>query len=304
MLSGMARITISLVVILMETTGEAEFGVPIFVVVMAAKWIGDVFNKGIYDIHIDLRHVPLLEHRPEKHMLSLTAGDCMAAPVMCVPKIARVKALVDMMATTRHHAFPVIQPDTGRFVGMVERNIILYILLLGSKHGAFSDQARAQTDAKVMVSYSEMIRHGFPQCPPLSGVREALAAGGDQDVVIDLLPYANKGSFTVEEDAAANRCYVLFRTLGLRHLPVLGPDHTVRGILTRKDLLSAAEQGEHGADELGEGKARSPALAAASRALDAANPASAADGAKNAVECNASEGAECPDRLGGRVLEV
>merc|ERR1719283_330405 len=81
LLSGMARITISLVVILMETTGEAEFGVPIFVVVMAAKWIGDVFNKGIYDIHIDLRHVPLLEHKAEKQMIALRASDCMAEDV-------------------------------------------------------------------------------------------------------------------------------------------------------------------------------------------------------------------------------
>lgn len=30
-------------------------------VMQVAKWTGDFFNKGIYDIHVNLRGVPLLE---------------------------------------------------------------------------------------------------------------------------------------------------------------------------------------------------------------------------------------------------
>lgn len=33
-----------------------------------AKWTGDLFNKGIYDIHIHLRGVPLLEWETEVEM--------------------------------------------------------------------------------------------------------------------------------------------------------------------------------------------------------------------------------------------
>lgn len=33
-----------------------------------AKWTGDFFNKGIYDIHIHLKGVPLLEWETEVEM--------------------------------------------------------------------------------------------------------------------------------------------------------------------------------------------------------------------------------------------
>lgn len=39
-----------------------------FVFCQVAKWTGDFFNKGIYDIHIHLKGVPLLEWETEVEM--------------------------------------------------------------------------------------------------------------------------------------------------------------------------------------------------------------------------------------------
>lgn len=45
-LGGMARMTISLAVILLESTGDLTFGMPLMVVLMASRWMGNVFNEG------------------------------------------------------------------------------------------------------------------------------------------------------------------------------------------------------------------------------------------------------------------
>lgn len=38
--------TISLTVIIIEATGNVTYGLPIIVVVIFAKWVGDYFNEG------------------------------------------------------------------------------------------------------------------------------------------------------------------------------------------------------------------------------------------------------------------
>lgn len=54
------RMTISLTVILIESTNEISYGLPLMITLMVAKLIGDIFNESIYDIHIELKHIPLL----------------------------------------------------------------------------------------------------------------------------------------------------------------------------------------------------------------------------------------------------
>ncbi|CAK9030675.1 Chloride transport protein 6 (Chloride channel protein 6) (ClC-6), partial [Durusdinium trenchii] len=107
MLAGTARITISLAMILMETMGEAEFGLPIFLAVMVAKLTGDLFNRGIYDLHIvELKHVPFLETLPEGEMIELQVRDVMQRNVETLELVVKVSRLVQVLSDTTHHAFP------------------------------------------------------------------------------------------------------------------------------------------------------------------------------------------------------
>ena len=53
---------------------------------------------------------------------------------------------------------------------------------------------------------------------------------------IDLVPYMNAAPPTIPSCASLHRAYKFFRSLGLRHLCVIGKSGELRGILTRKDL--------------------------------------------------------------------
>eukprot|EP00930_Biecheleria_cincta_P071328 TRINITY_DN58845_c0_g1_i1.p1 TRINITY_DN58845_c0_g1~~TRINITY_DN58845_c0_g1_i1.p1 ORF type:complete len:900 (-),score=127.65 TRINITY_DN58845_c0_g1_i1:49-2748(-) len=238
-LSGMARITISLAVILMEATGSSVFALPIFVTVMLSKWTGDVFNHGLYDIHIGLKEIPLLESFPEKEMIIMRAGDVMNSDVLSVLRVETVGHLIRILESCEHHAFPVQHHATKRFVGTVKRSTLHVLLHRGRKHGLLQPADRPLSSATPVMPYEEL-SSVFRNYPSLSEIKQALS--DDPDICqmrIDLKPYMNRGGYTVPEHAALTRVYMLFRTMGLRHLPVVSHDGDVCGIITRKDLILA-----------------------------------------------------------------
>jgi len=53
-LGGMARMTISLTVIMLEATGDMQYVLPLMITLMAARWTGNILCDGLYDIHLHL----------------------------------------------------------------------------------------------------------------------------------------------------------------------------------------------------------------------------------------------------------
>uniref|UniRef100_A0A6G1SM83 H(+)/Cl(-) exchange transporter 3 n=1 Tax=Aceria tosichella TaxID=561515 RepID=A0A6G1SM83_9ACAR len=75
-LSGVTRMTVSLVVIMFELTGNADFIVPVMVAVMFSKWVGDAFGRqSIYDAHIYLNDYPCLD--PEEKFNAANSASTM-----------------------------------------------------------------------------------------------------------------------------------------------------------------------------------------------------------------------------------
>lgn len=46
MLGGFSRMTVSVAVMLLESTGDYQFGLPLMATLMAARWFGNLFNHG------------------------------------------------------------------------------------------------------------------------------------------------------------------------------------------------------------------------------------------------------------------
>ncbi|XP_012518094.1 PREDICTED: chloride transport protein 6 isoform X1 [Propithecus coquereli] len=324
-LGGVVRMTISLTVILIESTNEITYGLPIMITLMVAKWTGDFFNKGIYDIHVSLRGVPLLEWETEVEMDKLRASDIMEPNLTYVYPHTRIQSLVSILRTTVHHAFPVVTENRGNekefmkgnqlisnnikfkkssiltrageqrkrsqsmksypsselrhmcdehiaseeaaekedllqqmlerrytpypnlypdqspsedwtmeerfrpltFHGLILRSQLVTLLVRGvcySENQSSANQPR--------LSYAEMAED-YPRYPDIHDLDLTLL---NPRMIVDVTPYMNPSPFTVSPNTHVSQVFNLFRTMGLRHLPVVNAVGEIVGIITRHNL--------------------------------------------------------------------
>eukprot|EP00045_Choanoeca_perplexa_P017127 m.242911 g.242911 ORF g.242911 m.242911 type:complete len:811 (+) comp17456_c0_seq2:52-2484(+) len=245
-LGGVVRMTISLTVILIESTDEITLGLPLMVTLMAAKFVGDLFNEGLYDIHIELKHIPLLGWEPSPEMRQYKAKDVMVRQPISFMMIERVSHVVDVLASCNHQAFPVIQVDQGKtaansgqaggFSGLILRSHILIMLherILGPLKKGKVKCAKVLTKDDFVYFYSRRL--------DIHQLKHELE-DADLDLHMDLTPYMSPCPFTVWDDTRLPRVFNLFRTMGLRHLVVLKRGSAVvAGIITRKDLAHVSD---------------------------------------------------------------
>jgi len=236
MLAGMARITISLTVILIECTNDVQYSVAIMIAVMCAKWVGDLFNHGLYDIHIHLKHVPLLEPFSEKEMFAIEARHVMSQEdrVETLDRITTLEDLVRILTETKHSMYPVVLKD-GSYVGMLKRDVICALL-----HGAHDQILQVNPETTQAMASWDVIQDQFPTYPDIAQATQGWMTDKHRSMYVNLLPYANTNAFTVQDNTCMQKVYTLFRGMGLRCLPVLGlGTNRVVGTITRQDLLGA-----------------------------------------------------------------
>lgn len=113
-------------VIVLETTGNYEYALPIISALLVTRFVANWFNEGIYDLHITLRKWPLLpDHLPKVRARHLRACDVMAKPPIVLQEIELVGNVFDVLRHTEHNVFPVVysaemmqaHPRLGSFAG-------------------------------------------------------------------------------------------------------------------------------------------------------------------------------------------
>lgn len=317
-LGGMARMVISLTVILVESTGDVQFTLPLVLTLMAARAVGNLFNEGLYDIHIHLKHIPFLEWDPPAFFRLLEARHIMTPDPKVLRQVERAGRIFDILKDTDHNGFPVVKQaalpidgrtlarsgrdnqhspgrrtsteearhrragtqDSGgssdhlfvapqrRLAGFVLRKQLCTLLSDKYKHrvlqnfrhrptrgasgrgrtttrggarmgvssglvGALGGLTETDTNAPQEPLDWADIENGYPRYVP---IRDVSLTEEERLMWVDLTPYMNRTPNTVQGHATAARAFRLFRTLGLRHLPVVDGDGDVTGVLTRKDL--------------------------------------------------------------------
>jgi len=243
-MGGMARMTISLTIIILEATGDMQYVLPLMLTLMAARLTGNLFNEGLYDIHIHLKKIPILEPDvpPIAERNEIVAGQVMSTEVKCLRPVERAGVIYDLLKKCRHNTFPIVDTSSGgTLYGTMSRNTLCILMqrrAFGSpdvlEYYGISEQGMFSSVRLSPLVQWDTLERTYPFYPTLDDIemREE-----DRSCWLDLRPYANTAPYTINETASIQRTYRLFRTLGLRCLCVVNHYNQVVGIITRNDLL-------------------------------------------------------------------
>ncbi|CAG7629207.1 unnamed protein product [Allacma fusca] len=236
-LGGIVRMTLSLTVILIEATGNLTLGLPLMITLMVAKWVGDYFNEGIYDTHIQLMGVPLLPWEPPPLSHNIYATEVMSCPVVTFHMKETVGTIIDVLTSESYNGFPVVDPPNpsdyedgqvnfGTFRGLILRSQLIVLL----QHKLFIETSESWDHKGVALKY---FRDAYPRYPTIQQVH---ISDEERHFTVDLQPIMNPAPYTALNNASMPRIFRLFRGLGLRHLVIVNDNNKVVGIVTRKDL--------------------------------------------------------------------
>uniref|UniRef100_A0A3B3CQJ2 Chloride channel protein n=1 Tax=Oryzias melastigma TaxID=30732 RepID=A0A3B3CQJ2_ORYME len=240
-LGGIVRMTLSLTVILVEATGNVTYGLPIMLVLLTAKIVGDYFQEGLYDIHIKLQSVPFLHWEAPATSHWLTAREVMSSPVTCLNRIEKVGTIVDVLSntSTNHNGFPVVM-QPAKLCGLILRSQLIVLL----KHKVFVELAGSRLSRRKLQLKD--FRDAYPRFPPIQSIH---VSQDERECLMDLTEFMNPTPYTVPQETSLPRVFKLFRALGLRHLVVVDDANRVIGLVTRKDL-ARYHLGKYGLEEL------------------------------------------------------
>lgn len=283
-LGGATRMTISICVLVMETTGSLQLIIPIMGAVMIAKAVGDYFGLGIYDTHIEIRGAPVLEEpgfRYEEQMVhdKLMVKDLMSEEMVFLTPVIKLSELAEILRSTTHGGFPVSlnaasNPYCDGPVGLDGHVTRIQLLRMCQNRVGLIKKSDLYGEDPMAIPVEDMIpatqKDRLELLGKLEQVPLKIRAKEDQepilnsftadeleDYFVDLRPFMQRHPFLIHADASLTRAYRLFRTLGLRHLFVVSHSPKIIGMLSRKDLtkenamLVLGEKANMGLEETG-----------------------------------------------------
>ncbi|XP_075587327.1 chloride channel protein 3 isoform X2 [Dermatophagoides farinae] len=232
-LGGVTRMTVSLVVIMFELTGNVNFIVPLMAAIMTSKWVGDALGKqGVYDAHISLNGYPFLDNK-EEFPYTTTALDSMRPKLGDLPlavlteDTTTVGQVYQLLRSNNHTGFPVVVSEQNKYlVGFVTRHDLNVALNQARKNEqVFEDSIvyfrnfTADEETRFKQYRHDVRSSQSSSLAPLNFRR-----------ILDLAP------ITVTDQTPMETIIDMFRKLGLRQVLVTH-NGILLGIITKKDIL-------------------------------------------------------------------
>ncbi|KAG0077568.1 hypothetical protein BGZ93_001769 [Podila epicladia] len=219
-MGGVTRMTVSLVIIMFELTGALTYVLPIMIVVMTSKWVGDAFGKeGIFDGIILLCGYPFLDDK-EEYKQNTMASQVMT-PVEDIVVVTAtgntLDSLDNLLHETHYKGYPVVNSLRDMMlVGYISRTELRYAI----------DEAR---------------KRNLPGNTPAGNVVPILE---NTPAFIEFRLWMDQTPITVSHRFPMDQVIVIFRKLGVRY--VLCTQHgQLLGLITKKDVLKHLASIEH-----------------------------------------------------------
>lgn len=142
------------------------------IVLMVSKWVGDLFNISLYDLHVELKCMPFVEAAPSGNMYHLKAKDVMAHPVVCLQEQETVGSVLASLRACSHNGYPIVRPSEDgsgpKFTGMIVRNQLVVLLNQGAWGPTETAMSRVHFDDFSTSLSSKVSRYQLIAPPSLS----------------------------------------------------------------------------------------------------------------------------------------
>ncbi|KAL4260193.1 Chloride channel protein [Pleurotus pulmonarius] len=235
-LSGVMRITVTVVVIMFELTGALTYILPTMIVVLVTKAVGDFLGtNGIADEMIRFNGFPFLEK--DDHAYNVSVSKVMRRDLhtltesgMCVQEIENI------MATTDVKCFPIVASATSRTLsGYIGRTELRYVLEKARKVQPISPNTlcsfKPETTTHDDLDLAQGPAVGIEEDVPTSLFDTATSGDG-----LKFWPWVNQTPITVSPQLPLEIVMQMFKRMGPRI--ILVEDHgALAGLVTVKDVL-------------------------------------------------------------------
>ncbi|KAH7912423.1 chloride channel [Hygrophoropsis aurantiaca] len=238
-LSGVMRITVTVVVIMFELTGALTYILPTMIVILVTKAVGDFLGmRGIADESIRFNGYPILE--TDDHAIDVPVSEVMKKDLdtlyvsgMCVADVE------DLLGSTSVKGFPIVTSESTRtLAGYIGRAELRYVL----------DKAQNMGDVSPDTPCSFTRQASDQDDFVLSGVTSGSALGAEEEVATELLettasndvlkiwPWVNQTPLTVSPRLPLEIVMQLFKRMGPRVI-LVEEQGILKGLVTIKDVL-------------------------------------------------------------------
>ncbi|KAF8070810.1 Cl-channel protein [Lyophyllum atratum] len=233
-LSGVMRITVTVVVIMFELTGALNYILPTMIVLLVTKAVGDFLGtSGIADEMIRFNGFPFLEK--EDHAYNVSVSAVMRTEIHTLTESGMtVKDIEVLLASTDVKGLPIVSSDGLRhIVGYIGRTELRYVLDRAKKMPRMEDDTRclftppdAERDEEHGASF------GIEEEAASTGFFESAMSDGG----LRFWPWVNQTPMTVSPELPLEIVMQLFKRMGPR--VILVENHGVlTGLVTVKDVL-------------------------------------------------------------------